>query len=113
MKEEKKYSIDRMHQIKGGGRQQGRTVDAVAQAIGKIMVTENKHIPFVVAYMDRVSHIKKEFFNLCKSHFNEVSISYSQFEIGIEGYTSRIVFISNQDKRRLLGSTIEPIYDLD
>ena len=113
MKEEKGYSIERMHQIKGSGRQQGRTVDAVAEAIGKIMVTENEHISFVVAYMNRVSHIKKEFFELCKSHFNETPISYSQFEIGIKGYSSKIVFISNQDKRRLLGSTIEPVYDLD
>lgn len=113
MKEEKKYDLDKIHQIKGGGRQQGRTVDAVAEAIGKIMVTENEHIPFVISYMDRVNHIKKEFFELCKSHFDETPISYSQFEIGIKGYSSRIVFISSQDKRRLLGSTIEPVYDLD
>ena len=110
---EKKYDLDRMHQIKGGGRQQGKTVDAVAEAVGKIMVTENEYIPFVVSYMDRVSHIKKEFFNLCKSHFDETPVSYSQFEIGIKGYSSRIVFISSQDKKRLLGSNIDFVYDLD
>lgn len=113
MKEEKRYDLERMHQIKGGGRQQGRTVDAIAEAIGKIMVTENEHIPFVILYMDRCNHIKKEFFNVCKLHFNETPISHSQFEIGIKGYSSRIVFISSQDKRRLLGSNIEPVYDLD
>lgn len=111
--ENKEYDIDRVHQIKGGGRRQGKTVDAVMEAIGKIMVTENQRILFVVLTLDRAQHIIKEFFNVCKFHFNETPILHNQFEVGIKGYSSRIVFISSQSKDKLLGFNIEPVYDLD
>lgn len=50
------YSIDQMHQPKPANeRRNGKTVDALADVIGKVMVTEDAAIPFVMKFLSRKS----------------------------------------------------------
>jgi hypothetical protein len=111
------YDLEKMHEIKSRERRSGRTVDALVDVIGKIMVTENEVIPFVVKYMDRVRLKLPEFNRLCREHFGVRSKMLSQFEFGIEGYSSYVRFISvdlwETQKLRRFNPDIEPTYDLD
>jgi hypothetical protein len=105
-----KYSIDKMHTIKIG-RQSGKSVDAVVDAIGKLMVTEYDVIPFIIKRLDRSYNLRKIFIDLCINHFNVKPIC-KQLIFGIEGYTSKIKFYSIGSKE-VLGYDIEPTFDLD
>ena len=105
--------LERVHNPKYG-RRQGATVNALLDAMGKIMVTQNAVIPFVVKYMDRVVHKRKDFIQLCKDHFNEEPVFINNFNWGIKGYSSFIKFISiDMADEKLRGYFIEPTYDLD
>lgn len=112
------YSLEKMHEPKPcGERQNGKTVDAVVDAIGKLMVTEDTVIPFVVKWEIRRSHIAQVFRSLCRDHF-KVKPIMGRLEFGIEGYSSRIMVMSedhwNDYASRLHSkSCIEPTYDLD
>jgi len=112
------YSLEKMHEPKPyGKRRAGHTVDALVDAIGKIMVLQNERIPFVVKYIDRVRNKLPEFCRLCREHFKETPVSYSQYEYGLKGYTSRIEFISSDlyetRKREMFHPNIQASYDLD
>jgi hypothetical protein len=91
-----KYSIEKMHEPKGG-RRSGKTVDAVADIIGKIMVTENTVFPFVIKWMQRSQHITQTFEDLCRNHFNVKPIRDRRYTLEIEGYSSKAVFHTIED----------------
>jgi len=107
-----KVDIEKLHTPKYG-RRSGKTVEAICDAIGKIFVTENKVIPFVVREINWMDHIKPMFRDICIDHFNEQPILKDQRTLMIKGYTSKIVFFSFdrwwQDGR---GYDIQPTYDL-
>lgn len=112
------YSLERLHELKGWKRQEGRTTDAVFDIIGKIMATENEIIPFVVKYYDRVWYKVRMFEDIVFSHFHEKPKYYSKYEIGIEGYSSRVKFFSanNYHDMEIIETRfrdILPTYDLD
>lgn len=111
------YDVERMHIPKHyGDRRAGRTVDAIADAIGKLMVTDNETIPFVIRWMTRADHIIHEFKKMCREHYNEEPITYERYTIGIKGFSSRITFYSFdlwQDKYAHRFHNIEAAYDPD
>jgi len=108
-----KYSVEKMHEIKYG-RRSGKSVDAMADLIGKIMVTENETIVLVVKMMNRADHLLQLFTDLCKNHFDETPIVKNKFEWGIRNYSSRIKVMNMQewDKMQFWYQTI-PTFDLD
>jgi hypothetical protein len=110
------YSIDKMHMEKHGLRREGKTVDAVVDIIGKIMVTENETFPFVIKYMNRTNHIRKEFVSLCINHFKVTPIKDTIWTLEIKGYSSRAIFIPIEKWERdyyTYNPNILPTFDLD
>ena len=107
-----KYNLDILHSVKQG-RRSGKTVSAIMDAIGTIMVTENEKIPFIISRMNRVADIKPIFHDICVSHFNEEPIFYDMFTFGIKGYSSTLHFIGlEQSREKLKGFKMIPIDDL-
>lgn len=109
------YSLEKMHEPKAyGERQNGKSVDALVEAIGKLMVSDEEIVPFIVRFRDRVNHLRPMFESLCYEHFKEKPLFKSKFEWGIKGYSSIIRFISEEESyHKLRGLHIEPVYDLD
>lgn len=112
------YSLEKMHEHKSADkRQNGKTVDAVVNAIGKLMVTEDTIIPFIVKWEIRRTHIASVFHSLCRDHF-KVKPIMGRIEFGIEGYSSKIMVMSEDhwndySSRVHSKSCVDPTYDLD
>lgn len=108
------YSLDQMHKIKGRlDRRSGKTTDAVVDAIGKLMVTENETVPLVVAYLRDIWIVRDAFIDLCKNHFKETPILYRKNEFRIEGYSSTIIVFSFDEwERKKDGYNIIPTGDI-
>ena len=96
-----KYSIDKIHQKKNlWERGNGKTVDVLMDAIGMVMVTENKVVPIVVPFLTWVYHYRKEFMDIVINHFNEEPVIKRQEEFLIKGYSSRIRLFSESQWER-------------
>jgi hypothetical protein len=111
-----KYSIDRIHTPKFfHERRSGKTVDAIVDIIGKVMVTENARIFLVVSFIDRISYVRKMFNDICIEHFEEEPEFISQNEWGIKNYNSRIMVVSffQWEKNHRDGMNLQPTFDLD
>lgn len=106
-----KYSIDQVHKEKNGFRGEGRTVDAVMELIGRIMVTENERIPVVLPEAIWMSNFKKVFIDVCIEHFKEEPIFEKATTLGIKGYTSNGFMVLQSDRQALRGISQEPIFD--
>ena len=111
---EEHYSLDRMHEPKSlGERRNGKTVDAIVDVIGKLMVTENETIPFVLANFHRADFTMRMFIDICVKHFKLTPIIKDRYNWQIEGYSSRVkIFSETQGYEPLRGYSIEPTLDL-
>ena len=110
-----KYSIDKVHEEKSSERGNGKTVDLLMDAIGMIMVTENKTVPIIVPDLVWSSHIRKTFVDIVISHFNEEPIIKTETEFHIKGFSSKVrVFSIDQWNEQGAGrglSTTRTLYD--
>ena len=110
-----KYDLNKVHQEKAyNARRVGKTVDAVMEAIGKIMVTENESIAFVITKMSGEDNIIRTFRDVCIEHFKETPVIEKRGELGIKGYTSKIYIITEDaySKKMLAYRTnMTPIID--
>lgn len=110
-----KYSLDKIHKQKDfRERGNGKTVDAVMNVIGLIMVTENKQIPFILEKIDWIRHVENFFVDICLNHFNVKPIKHQQLIWRIEGYTShtRIYSLDDYLKDKVRGNVVAPIFDV-
>jgi len=90
-----KYDLDRLHDETPSGRGAGRTVTAIFDAIGKLMVTENKIIYYLVPEQHWEDHVIREFIKIVTEHFELDHVKFRRSEIGIKGYSSKIVIRRN------------------
>lgn len=109
------YSLEQMHQPKPcGERRNGKTVDAIVDIIGKVMVTEHETIYLVLRLKDWERHAAQEFKMICFGYFDVIP-NVGKVEWKIQGYSSRVVTISidqyDQDPWRYCRSTI-PTFDV-
>ena len=105
------FSLDKMHQDKSQ-RKSGRTVDAIVDAIGKLMVTQNEQVPFIVPYGNRIDYVTFLFRSICVDHFKETPVVKRQGQLEIKGYTSKIIIISESEWRiKGFGYRIDPTFD--
>lgn len=106
-----KYDIEKLHTEKEG-RRAGHTTDAVFNAIGCIMVSENETFLFVVPNFDWSHHVFAAFRDACIHHFNVKPTGLRLGFWGIEGYTSRVKLTTfDLYEQHSKGIHTEPIID--
>lgn len=107
-----KIDLDKLHQEKHPARRQGHTVDAVTEAIGKIMVTDNEVFLFVVPEMHWCYHAFSLFEDICYNHFGVIAHGRPSGEWRIQGYTSRVRVVTHERLgEQMRGRQTEPIFD--
>ncbi len=96
------YSLEQIHTdyINKHGRRTGKSVDALVDLIGKIMVTDNESFLLVVPWMSRSRHLMDEFGFLLREHYEEKPFYKDRYHWGIVGYTSIISVVTLDDYER-------------
>lgn len=110
-----KYDIEQIHNV-SGGRRSGKSVTAIMEIIGSILVTDNASIPFIIRKREWASHLRPMFEDIARDHFGETVTRGERFVWSIKGYTSKVHVFSLeqwQDGRELRAhpNVTEPIYD--
>lgn len=111
-----KLDIDKLHKdyLSKSYRRSGKTVDAIVDAIGKILATQYNIVPYFVREIDWDRHVTKTFFEVAKEVFNEEPYRKG-YDLGLLGYSTRIRIVSMKDsisEDKLRGFiTTDPIYD--
>ena len=90
--------LDKLHEYKSGyQRHNGKSIDALVEIIGKVQVTQNMVVPFIIERLEWERHLSPMFHNLVVDHFNEWPIIRDRgMWWGIEGYTTTIKLISSK-----------------
>jgi hypothetical protein len=112
--------LDKLHEYKSTrDRNNGKSVDAIVDVVGKVMVTQNMVVPFIIEKLDWERHLSPMFYNLVVDHFKEQPIIYGRDTWwGIEGYSTRVKLISDSSDKSWRDQvrgyiTTTPTFDLN
>lgn len=88
-----KYDINRLQGPAPSGRNSGKTVRALFDAIGILMTTQDETVYYVVNEQHYERHISRTFYDIVTDHFEEIPVIIND-KLGIKGYSSKLKIVT-------------------